>query len=557
VATDGDIDFTTYTREQLDSAVSRMDHIRYPINSRNLTDEYQRRRLEESKAAALAKESQTTAVPDPMLTAPKAFEVMFEPQPSFLNWLGPSRNDFHLIGSGTIQVDQALVRVKGRRFSYWMGIPVIDTDHLGRQYIMNVEVQGRAVRFELRVPAEKVRGMTLWLKTAAEAKELSQLLPSECTPECTPQLHQHVAFERSLIAQSPKTPVTYALFGLCVFVYVGTALGTYQWWDLAGPSLVRLGSNFGPYTTGGDWWRLVTSMFLHGGLLHLAFNMWALASFGPVVERLYGSISFALLYLIAGVVGSLASVSWSPAVNSVGASGAIFGLLGALIAAQVRNDGSIPGSIVRPLRNSSLIFTGCALLTGLLNGKVDNADHIGGVAAGFILGLLLSRPVTGLKPERSAFFRRVGVAALASILILGMGVFAAEAASKRLTGEGMFAATVYWFTQREEVALNRWRELGGLAKTNKWDGSTYGDRIESDVVPFWREAQVRLAKVNLPITSSEFESLQFLKAVTEDRVHAYELVVQGLRKDDVKLADEGLAQLGRVDKKIHEHENAD
>src|SRR5713226_6429550 len=133
MATDGDIDFTTYTREQLDSAVTRMDHARYPINSRNLIDEYQRRKAEEKKAAALALESKTVVVPDQMLSVARAFEVMFEPRGSFLNWLGPSRNDFHLIGSGTIQVDDALVRVKGRRIAYWLGMPVVDTDELGRR----------------------------------------------------------------------------------------------------------------------------------------------------------------------------------------------------------------------------------------------------------------------------------------------------------------------------------------------------------------------------------------------------------------------------------------
>ena len=556
MATDGDINFATYTREQLDSAVSRMDHQRYPINSKNLITEYQKRRVAERQAADLAAKSETVVLPDHMLSAPKEFEVMFEPQASFLNWLGPSRNDFHLIGSGTIQVDQALVRVKGRRFSYWVGIPVIDTDQLGRQHVVNVEVQGRALRFELRVPAEKVRGITLWLKTAAEAKELSQLLPSERTPEFTPQLHQHVAFERSLIAQSPKTPVTYALLGLCVFVYVGTALGTYQWWDLTGPSLVLLGSNFGPYTAEGDWWRLLTSMFLHGGLIHLAFNMWALSSFGRVVERLFGSVSYALIYLVAGIAGSLGSVVWSPAVNSVGASGAIFGLLGALIAAQVRNDGSIPTSVLRPLRNSSLIFTSCALLAGLSSSEVDNAAHLGGVATGFALGLLLSRPITGIRLEKSAFFRRVGLAGIASIVLLGTGIAAAKSAVERLSGDALYAATVHWIDLGEDGALDRWHQLGALAKAGKWDGETYANRIEAEVIPFWREANERVVKINLPMTSENYESLQWLRSVTHDRVHAYQVIVQSLRQDDKNMSDQGLEELKDIQDRIDERVRA-
>jgi rhomboid protease GluP len=552
MATDGDIDFSTYTREQLDSAVTRMDHERYPINSRKLIDEYQRRKVEEKKAAALALETKTVVVPDHMLSVARALEVKFEPRASVFNWLGPSRNDFHLIGSGTVRVDDALICVKGRRFVYWLGMPVVNTDELGRRYVVNVEALGRAVRFELRVPGEKVRGLTVWLKTNQEAEELSKLLPSERTPDFTPQLQQHVEFEQSLIAQSPKTPITYTLLGLCVFVYVGTALGTDQWSGLDGPSLVRLGSNFGPYTTDGDWWRLVTSMFLHGGLLHLAFNMWALVSFGRLVERLFGSSSYALVYLIAGVAGSLGSVIWNPAVNSVGASGAIFGLLGALIAAQVRSDGSIPINILRPLRNSSLVFTGFALLAGLRSGAVDNAAHCRGLAAGFLLGLALSRPLTGRRLGVGGLLRRLGAAALMGIMILGVGVSAAEYESKLLTGESLYWANTHWFRQRERSTLDRFRELAVLAQKGKLNEKAYADRIEREVIPFWSEAEERFANVDLPTSSGNYESLQWLQSVSHDRLHAYQLTVQSLRNDDNKMADQAVEELQRIEHRASE-----
>jgi membrane associated rhomboid family serine protease len=473
MATDGDIDFKAYTREQLDSAVTRIDRQRYPINAQNLIAEYQRRRVAERQGVELAANAGTVAPPDRMLSASRAFAVTFEPTANLTNWMGPSRNDFHLVGSGTIRVDDALLRVTGRRFGVFIGLPVVDTDELGRQFVVNVETQGPVVRFELRVPGEKARGLTVWLRTAEEADELSNFLPLEHTPDFTPQLARHVEFEQSLIAQSPKTPVTYGLLILCVCVYVTTAFGTDHVFGLDGRSLISVGSNFGPYTTDGDWWRLLTSMFLHVGVIHLAFNMWALASFGPVVERLYGSASYALLYLVAGIAGSLASVSWSPAINSVGASGAIFGLLGALIATQIRSDGSIPVSALRPLRNSSLIFTGCALSAGLLSGEVDNAAHLGGVATGFILGLVLSRPITGLRLSTGDVGRRLGLAAVAGILVLGIGVSAAKYASTRLTGEGLYAATVHWFGPGEDAALRRWLELGALARADKLNDDTY------------------------------------------------------------------------------------
>jgi len=557
MATDGDIDFTAYTREQLDSAITRIDRQRYPINAQNLIAEYQQRLVAERQAVELAAKAGTVAPPDRMLSASRAFAVTFEPTANLTNWMGPSRNDFHLVGSGTIRVDDALVRVTGRRFGVFIGLPVVDTDELGRQFVVNVETQGAVVRFELRVPGEKIQGVTVWLRNATEAETLAGLLPVERTPDFTPQLARHVEFEQSLIAQSPKTPVTYGLVILCVCVYVTTAFGTNHVFGFDGRSLISVGSNFGPYTTDGDWWRLLTSMFLHVGVIHLAFNMWALSSFGPVVERLYGSVSYALIYLVAGIAGSMASVSWSPAINSVGASGAIFGLLGALIATQMRSDGSVPNSVLRPLRNSSLIFTGCALLAGLLSSEVDNAAHLGGVAAGFLMGLALSRPITGLRLSTGQFLRRLGLAVVVSGLVLGIGVAVAEDASKRLTGEGLYAATVHWFRPGEHRALLRWRELGRLAKVNKWNGVTSGNRIETDLVPFWKEADVRLAMVSLPKTSSAYDSLQLLRSVTHDRLHAYELLAKGLRQDDGdKIVDDALEELKSIDDRINERSKA-
>jgi rhomboid protease GluP len=484
------------------------------------------------------------------------FEVTFEPTSSFLKWLGPSRNDFHLVGWGTIRVDDALVRVTGRRFAYWIGIPVTDTDELGRLFVVNVETQGSAVRFELRVPGEKVRGLTVWLRTAEEAAALSKLLPAERTADFTPQLARHVEFEQSLIAKSPKTPVTYALIILCACVYVTAAMGTNHVFGFDGRSLIHLGSNFGPYTTDGDWWRLLTSMFLHAGVFHLAFNMWALASFGPLVERLYGSVSYILIYLAAGLAGSLVSVTWQPAINSVGASGAIFGIFGALLAAQAHDSGSIPKNILRPLRNSSAIYIGLTLVSGLSSTGVDNAAHFGGIAAGFLIGLTLSRPVKGLRLSTGDFVRRLGFGAAAAFFLLGIGVSAAKYSSTRLTGEGLFAATAHWFEPRENAALQRWLDLGALAKADKLDDDTYANRIEREVIPFWSEADSRLAKVDLPITSSAYESLQLVRSVTRDRLHAYQLVLQGLRQHDADVAGGAVDDLQRIDDRINKRSNA-
>jgi rhomboid protease GluP len=142
-------------------------------------------------------------------------------------------------------------------------------------------------------------------------------------------------------------------------------------------------------------------MFLHGSLLHIAFNMLALWQAGQLVERLFGSLRFATLYMIAGVCGSLASVLWNPHVNSVGASGAIFGILGGLLAFIRREDSGVPQTIVKELRASVLPFLLFNLTAGFLYPHTDNAAHLGGLVGGFLAGHLLARSLHVPEPHRA------------------------------------------------------------------------------------------------------------------------------------------------------------
>jgi rhomboid protease GluP len=100
-----------------------------------------------------------------------------------------------------------------------------------------------------------------------------------------------VQFERHLIAQSRRTPVTVGLVALNTLVFLATVLAGAEWLVPRGIVQIAWGSNFGPFTTDGEWWRVLTSLFIHFGVIHLAFNMWALATFGPLAERLYESVN--------------------------------------------------------------------------------------------------------------------------------------------------------------------------------------------------------------------------------------------------------------------------
>lgn len=209
--------------------------------------------------------------------------------------------------------------------------------------------------------------------------------------------------------------VTQALVGLNVLVFVimavqGIAL------DPPTQALVDRGANYAPLTLGGQPWRLVTALFLHGGFLHILFNMWCLWDLGGLCESLYGHVTFALVYLISGVGSSLASVWWHPAIPSVGASGAVFGIVGALIASYYLGEFTMPRFAIRGHLRSLLIFVAYSALFGQFFGRVDNAAHIGGFVTGLLFGALIAR----VAPE-SGGMRRAGVIALVALIVAGCG----------------------------------------------------------------------------------------------------------------------------------------
>ncbi|HET8549224.1 MAG TPA: rhomboid family intramembrane serine protease [Bryobacteraceae bacterium] len=158
--------------------------------------------------------------------------------------------------------------------------------------------------------------------------------------------------------------------------------------DIPGQILAAFGAKYTPAIAAGEWWRLITAGFLHGGLLHILMNSWALYGLAGQVEELYGSARFIVFYIISTIFGFLASTFWSGAL-SVGASAGIFGLIGVMIAFGIQHDTSL-GSAVRAHYTQWAIY---GLVMGLMPGfRVDNAAHLGGLAAGFAIGWLAGPP---------------------------------------------------------------------------------------------------------------------------------------------------------------------
>lgn len=162
--------------------------------------------------------------------------------------------------------------------------------------------------------------------------------------------------------------------------------------------LIRLGANVPALVLDGQPWRLFTSIFLHIGIVHILLNGWALYQLGGLVETFVGPSRMLAVALGSGLVGSAASTAWhvwtqNPGI-SAGASGAVFGLLGALVGLLLsrRNDLRAEG---RSLLSSLLLWAGLNVYLGLSTPGIDNAAHFGGAVTGFLVGyfvLLRRRP---------------------------------------------------------------------------------------------------------------------------------------------------------------------
>jgi len=211
--------------------------------------------------------------------------------------------------------------------------------------------------------------------------------------------------------------LTHVLLGANVAVFIAMVLASGSA-DFDGRLLVHFGANFGPLTLSGTWWRLLTYMFLHGGFLHIAMNMWCLWQIGALCESLYGRWTYAAVYLITGVAGGLASLAWNPHVLSVGASGALFGLTGALIASFYLGEFSLSGISIKGTLSSLLFFAGFNLFFGSMFPGIDNACHIGGLVSGLILGALIAR----FAPETDNTLRRASVLLLVAVLVAASAI---------------------------------------------------------------------------------------------------------------------------------------
>jgi membrane associated rhomboid family serine protease len=201
--------------------------------------------------------------------------------------------------------------------------------------------------------------------------------------------------------------VTYALVAACVLIFVGIENGLAGGLGLRGQLSGRTSDLvlYGPAVRDGDWWRLVTSTFLHASVLHLLFNMYALYLFGPALEVRFGHVRYLLVYLIGGLWGSAGALILTPESPTLGASGAIFGLMGALVVV-LRKHGT------RDLGGIGMVIGFNLFLTFSISG-ISIGGHLGGLLGGTLAAAVIE--YAGVFRARVSLAAWTGLAALAAI----------------------------------------------------------------------------------------------------------------------------------------------
>ena len=243
-------------------------------------------------------------------------------------------------------------------------------------------------------------------------------------------------FHDELLAATPRAFVTPAIIALNILVFLVMVAKGVPFIQPNAREVLAWGANFGPLVDAGQWWRLFAACFLHFGIVHIGVNMFVLWQVGIFTERLFGNLRFAVLYLIAGVGGNIAGLFFHPFAVGAGASGAIFGVYGALLAFLLVQRGVVPREAASGIAKSALLFVGYNLIAGLARPETDQVAHIGGILSGFLAGCVLARPLAAPRAHL-----RPALAATVTLAFAALGFAAVRHVPKRSPDQ------TEWYTQ--------------------------------------------------------------------------------------------------------------
>ncbi len=341
-----------------------------------------------------------------------------------------------------------------------------------------------------------------------------------------------VAEFQAALAQTIRAPlVTYGLIAVNVLIFGLMIASGVGFMEPSATDILAWGGSFAPRTAAGEWWRLLSSNYVHIGAFHLLMNLAVLFDIGPFMERSLGHVGFLALYTASGIAGSVLSLWVHSNIVCAGASGAIFGLYGGLAGLLLRNPTVIPAALLKRLGKGAAVFVGFNLLNSFLP-NVDMAGHVGGLLGGFAIARWLDLELTG---DRARVTRRT--------LILSGGVVGIVFGAATLVKPGVdFDKEIATFTAIENKALARFQALVEGVKGGTITDAQAAQALAAEILPPWRSERARLGELNLS-PGKQRVAMDTLLVYIDAREAHWTALEELLRTQDKSLL-EGMA--GRV-----------
>ncbi|HEY4149161.1 MAG TPA: rhomboid family intramembrane serine protease [Chitinophagaceae bacterium] len=309
--------------------------------------------------------------------------------------------------------------------------------------------------------------------------------------------------------------ITPILIELNIAVFIFMVASGVSFIDPTIADLLHWGANFKPLVMGGEWWRLLTCVFVHAGIIHVAFNMYALFFIGVYLEPLLGRLRFATAYLAAGLCSSLTSTWWhGNGMVGVGASGAIFGLYGVFLALLTTN--IIDKRARQSLLTSVGIFVGYTLLYGLSHKEVDNAAHVGGLLSGLLIGYVFY--FTFREPSEKKN-RNISMAVAAATLVIGF-VYLTNGKTDGLK-----------FSQKYDAFIALQNEALAPLQSGQLSDAELSRRLEETSLPDWKKAKrVMDSTLVLKLDSSLSRKRQLALQYADLRIEQTTLLLKWIKE---------------------------
>ena len=337
------------------------------------------------------------------------------------------------------------------------------------------------------------------------------------------------SLHEQLVLKSSKIWVTPTIIAINVLVFITMLFYGAGLWHSSNSVQLSWGANFGPATQDGEWWRLGSAMFLHFGIVHIALNTWSLWDVGQLAERMYGRWRFFCIYITGGLAGNLVSlvVQGSSAVSG-GASGAIFGIYGAVLVFLWRERAAIASHEFRWLFWGALGFGSLTIILGYVIPGIDNAAHIGGFLTGILASIVFSQTITArVMPVI------ITLGAACTIILACVVLFLKVPVPKyRWSDELLLRDRINAFTYEDQAINRSWLEIVNESKLGTKTSTELAGKIDATISKPLEQSFEQLSTLPQNQALPSAAQLENIMQYTKQRKDAAQILAEKLKKNE-------------------------